>query len=39
LYGLVQALTRQGRAADARPYSDEIAATWRGPMADLQLDF
>jgi len=37
LYGLMQALGRQGRLAEARVYSDEIAANWRGPLSDLAV--
>jgi Tfp pilus assembly protein PilF len=39
LYGLMQALSRQGRIAEGRAYADEIAANWHGPASELRLDF
>jgi len=38
LFGLMQTLSREGRAEDARALSLEIAQNWRGPMSDLRMD-
>ena len=38
LYGLQQALTREGRVSEARALGGELDANWRGPQTDLQIE-
>jgi hypothetical protein len=35
LYGLMQALRREGKSAEAQALAEQLAANWRGPQSDL----